>query len=90
MKNLEHYDHELKKLVEQKNEIQDNLNDVNVDRAAKYKFLGASLILLNGMERIQRRTQLSSALKTWKYNASIQKIAEKAFNKILELNHRHS
>lgn len=26
----------------------------------------------------------------WQYNASIRKIAETAFNRVLELNHRHS
>ena len=87
---MECYDNELKKLVEEKEDMEKNYNQMNIDRTAKYKFLGAALILMNNMERVSRRTKLKSALKTWKYNQSVQKIAEKAFNKILELNHRHS
>ena len=32
--------------------MKENLASVNLDRTAKYKFLGASLIILNNMERI--------------------------------------
>lgn len=63
---------------------------VNLDRTAKYKFLGASLIILSSVERIQRRTQAQEAFNKWRFSHSVGKIAEKAFNKILELNHRHS
>ena len=31
-----------------------------------------------------------NALTRWRQSQSVSKIAEKAFNKILELNHRHS
>ena len=30
------------------------------------------------------------AVNKWRFSQSVGKIAEKAFNKILELNHRHS
>eukprot|EP00354_Favella_ehrenbergii_P001330 CAMPEP_0170451388 /NCGR_PEP_ID=MMETSP0123-20130129/649_1 /TAXON_ID=182087 /ORGANISM="Favella ehrenbergii, Strain Fehren 1" /LENGTH=76 /DNA_ID=CAMNT_0010713069 /DNA_START=967 /DNA_END=1197 /DNA_ORIENTATION=- len=42
------------------------------------------------MERIRRRGDLQGALQRWRNNQSVSKIAEKAFNKILELNHKHS
>jgi len=63
---------------------------VNIDRTAKYKFLGAALIILNSVERIKRRNDLRNSLLTWRNSSTVSKIAEKAFNKILELNHRHS
>ena len=63
---------------------------MNIDRTAKYKFLGAALIILNSVERIKRRNDLRNSLLTWRNSSTVSKIAEKAFNKILELNHRHS
>jgi len=48
---LESYDHELKKLVQIKEETDRELLEVKIDRAAKYKFLGAALILLRNMEK---------------------------------------
>jgi len=70
--------------------MKENLASVNLDRTAKYKFLGASLIILNNMERIQKRNAQRDAFSKWRYSQSVNKIAEKAFNKILELNHKHS
>lgn len=54
MKSLESYDTELKKLVEIKEETDRELIDVKIDRNAKYKFLGAALILIKGMNRRQK------------------------------------
>ena len=90
VKSLECYDNELKKIVQERDELKDNLAGVNLDRTAKYKFLGASLIILNNMEKIQKRTMAKEAFNKWRFSQSVGKIAEKAFNKILELNHRHS
>ena len=90
VKSLECYDLELKKIVQEREELKENLQTVNLDRTAKYKFLGASLIILNHMERISKRWQRQDAFNKWRYGQSVRKIAEKAFNKILELNHRHS
>ena len=55
VKSLECYDLELKKIVQEREELKENLQTVNLDRTAKYKFLGASLIILNHMERISKR-----------------------------------
>ena len=76
------------------------LLEVKVDRAAKYKFLGAALILLRSMEKRQLRLKMRAMFTRWKYNQRVSKvsktptktlqIAESAFNKLLELNHRHS
>ena len=76
--------------MSERDELKDNLASVNLDRTAKYKFLGASLVILASMERVQKRMQVTDAFNKWRYGQSIGKIAEKAFNKILELNHRHS
>lgn len=76
--------------MQEREELKENLASVNLDRTAKYKFLGASLIILNNMERIQKRTMIKESFNKWRYSQSVGKIAEKAFNKILELNHRHS
>lgn len=51
VKSLESYDSELKKLLELKEEADRELYEVKLDRTAKYKYLGAALILLKGMER---------------------------------------
>lgn len=90
MKSLESYDTELKKLVEIKEETDRELIDVKIDRNAKYKFLGAALILIKGMNRRQKVMKVRMMFDRWKYNQNISNIAEAAFNKLLELNHRHS
>ena len=33
---------------------------------------------------------MKESFSKWRYSQSVGKIAEKAFNKILELNHKHS
>jgi len=66
------------------------LQSVNLDRSAKYKFLGAAIILLQSMEKVQKRKNMKEMFNRWRFNQSVGKIAETAFNKILELNHRHS
>ena len=76
--------------MQEREELKENLASVNLDRTAKYKFLGASLIILQNMEKLQKRTQQKEAFNKWRFSQSVSRIAEKAFNKILELNHRHS
>jgi len=90
VKSLEVYDNELKKIAQERNELKEHLASVNLDRTAKYKFLGAALIIMSQVERIQKRNQARWAFEKWRHRQSVGKIAEKAFNKILELNHRHS
>lgn len=90
VKSLECYDNELKKISSERDELKTQIANVNIDRTAKYKFLGAALILLNNIERIKKREDLTRALMTWRNGQTVAKIAEKAFNKILELNHKHS
>lgn len=43
----------------------------------------------NLFKRIQKQRAKEAFLK-WQYNVTVRKIAETAFNRVLELNHRHS
>ena len=68
MKSLECYDNELKKIVQEREELKENLATVNLDRTAKYKFLGASLIILQNMEKIQKRTMIKESFNKWRFS----------------------
>ena len=76
MRSLENYDSELKKLVEIKEQTDQELYDVKLDRATKYKFLGAALILLRGMEKRQRGQKLRNLFAKWKYNQTVSKVSK--------------
>ena len=61
-----------------------------VEKKAKLKFLATSLISSqNQFKKLQKR-KVKMAFMKWQYNISIRKIAENAFTRVLELNHRHS
>ena len=53
------------------------LQNVNLDRSAKYKFLGASIILLQGMEKAQKHAAMKQMFNRWRYNQSIGKVSLK-------------
>lgn len=52
------------------------LLEVKVDRAAKYKFLGAALILLRSMEKRQLRLKMRAMFTRWKYNQRVSKVSK--------------
>lgn len=58
-----------------KEETDRELLEVKIDRAAKYKFLGAALILLRNMEKRQLRQKLKAMFTKWKYNQSVNKVS---------------
>lgn len=58
-----------------KEETDRELLEVKIDRAAKYKFLGAALILLRNMEKRQLRQKLKAMFTKWKYNQNVNKVS---------------
>ena len=68
VKSLESYDTELKKLAREREELKEDLARVNIDRTAKYKFLGAALMLANNLERANKRNQKQIAFNRWRVN----------------------
>jgi hypothetical protein len=62
-------------LAQIKEETDRELLEVKIDRAAKYKFLGAALILLRNMEKRQLRQKLKAMFTKWKYNQSVNKVS---------------
>jgi ribosome-associated toxin RatA of RatAB toxin-antitoxin module len=54
------------------------------------KFLATSLVSSQNLFRNVQKHKVRQAFLKWQYNVSIRKIAEKAFNRVVEINHRHS
>ena len=60
------------------------------EKKAKLKFLATSLFSTSNLYKRIKRDKLKQAFLKWQYNVSIRKIAEVAFGRVLELNHKHS
>jgi len=61
-----------------------------IEKKAKLKFLATSLASAQNLFKKTQTHKLKQAFLKWQYNVSIRKIAETAFNRVLEINHRHS
>jgi len=57
---------------------------------AKRKLVSAALLLISLQGTLQRKQKLQQALGKWRAFEHSSSIAEGAFNKILEINHKHS
>ena len=90
VKSLESYDFELKRLQTEKVSLVAENRELKGDRVCKYKMLGAAMVLLKSMEQAEYRMRAKNAFGRWKYHSSVNKVAESAFNKILELNYKHA
>ena len=66
------------------------IKDMKVERSAKLKFLAAALLFGGIIEHQTRKQSQRHAIVLWKSNVDCHKIAQSAFSKVLELNHRHS
>ena len=60
------------------------------EKKAKLKFLATSLFSTSNLYKRLKKDKLRQAFLKWQYNVSIRKIAEVAFSRVLEINHRHS
>lgn len=90
MRSLDTYDEELNKIVSDKEKLQQQLKIMKVEKKAKLKFLATSLLYATVQEKTQNKLKIKEALALWKSKIVCSKIAESAFNQILELNHKHS
>lgn len=79
MSSLDCYDQELKKMVAIKEETDKELIEIKIDRVAKYKFLGAALILIKNMERRHSRMKTRQMFSKWKYSHNISKVSQHGF-----------
>lgn len=70
--------------------MKEQVNTFIIEKRAKLKFLATSLISCSNLfKKIENQNKKQAFIK-WQYNVSIRKIAEAAFTRVLELNHRHS
>jgi len=63
---------------------------LRAETCEKHRYFGASIILLRNMLRQATQKRKKEYFIRWKFYQKVTKVAESAFNKILELNHRHS
>mmetsp|Transcript_29120 Transcript_29120/g.28170 ORF Transcript_29120/g.28170 Transcript_29120/m.28170 type:complete len:111 (+) Transcript_29120:2576-2908(+) len=63
---------------------------MNVEKKAKLKFLASALLFTTFLEKKVQENQQRAFLSRWRNNVYLTKIAESAFSKVLELNHKHS
>lgn len=49
--------------------------EVKMDRVAKYKFLGAALVLMRSMERRQLKVKARTLFSKWKYSHNVNKVS---------------
>ena len=90
MQNLDNYNQQLKQVNEEKERLQAQLAQFSVEKKAKLKFLATSLVSSQNLFKKAQHNKIQQAFLKWQYNVSIRKIAETAFSRVLEINHRHS
>ena len=66
------------------------MSEIDVEKAAKRKLVSASLIMIALQAKLNKKHLLKQAMNEWKAFLNANQIAEGAFNKLLEINHRHS
>ena len=66
------------------------MSEVDVEKAAKRKLVSSALIMISVQQKLQRELELKRAFSEWKSFQKSTVIAESAFNKLLEINHKHS
>jgi hypothetical protein len=66
------------------------MSEVDVEKAAKRKLVSASLLMIALQAKLTKKLMIKNAIAEWKAFIYGSLIAEGAFNKLLELNHRHS
>lgn len=66
------------------------ISQYSSEKRAKLKFLATSLLSSSNLFKRLAAQRKRAAFTKWQYNVSIRKIAETAFGRVLELNHRHS
>ena len=66
------------------------MSELDVEKAAKRKLVSSALIMISVQQKLQRTLELKQAFNEWKSFQSATVIAESAFNKLLEINHKHS
>jgi hypothetical protein len=66
------------------------MSEIDVEKAAKRKLVSASLIMISLQAKMNKKYEMKQAMNEWKSFLNATLIAEGAFNKLLEINHRHS
>ncbi|CDW76403.1 UNKNOWN [Stylonychia lemnae] len=64
--------------------------ELEVEKAAKRKLVSTSLLFISLLSRSLRMTKTREAFREWSQYCEQAAIAERAFNQILEINHKHS
>lgn len=64
--------------------------DLEVEKVAKKKLVSASLMVICLFNSLYTKRRLIHAFSEWRSYILHSQVAETAFNKILEINHKHS
>ena len=65
-------------------------SELEVEKAAKRKLVSTSLLFISLLSRSLHMQELRCALSEWRGYCLQTQVAERAFNQILEINHKHS
>jgi hypothetical protein len=87
---FQEHETELDKEKKKRKRLDDDIKSMKIEKKAKLKFLAASLAFISNQQTIQKKKTVREAFWNWKFEVLSHKIAESAFNKVLELNHKHS
>lgn len=90
LQKLEEFNQQLAQAQQTKEMLEAQLAQFSSEKRAKLKFLATSLVSSSNLWQRLRADRKRQAFNKWQYNVSIRKIAEKAFGRVLELNHRHT
>ena len=90
IQNLDKYSSQLKQSEGEKANLQKQITQYSIEKKAKLKFLATSLLSSQNLFKKLNGHKTKEAFLKWQYNVSIRKIAETAFSRVLELNHKHS
>jgi hypothetical protein len=61
-----------------------------VEKKTKLKFLATSLISSQNLFKKAQKHKMKEAFQKWHHSVSMRRLAVNAFNRVVELNHRHS
>ena len=80
----------LNESIESRDQLTEDLESMKLEKKAKLKFLAASLIVGQMETATNGAMRMRNCFDHWKAHAVCFKIAESAFGKVMELNHKHA
>ena len=82
-------DSKIEELQKMNISLNEDISRIYEDKAHKRKLVGAAMIFSSISNKIIEKNILKNSFETWKADCEVNKIMENAFNKVLEINHKH-